>query len=185
MKIIVGLGNPGKEYVNTRHNLGFLVVDELSKELNIKVDKEKLSGMMGQGKFGKDKIILIKPLTYMNLSGDCVSKVINYYKADVNDLIVIYDDIDIDVGKIRVKPSGSPGTHNGMKDITNKLSTKEFIRVRVGSGKPIHNEELKDYVLSPFSKDEKKMIEKSINDAKDAVITILKDGIDKAMNMYN
>ncbi len=185
LKIIVGLGNPGKEYVNTRHNLGFLVINELSKELDIKVDRDRLSGALGIGKFQNDKIILVKPLTYMNLSGDCVQKVMKYYKATLDDLIVIYDDIDIDIGKIRIKPSGSPGTHNGMKDITNKLASKDFVRVRVGSGKPNNNQDLADYVLSEFSKKDKDSVEKAIKDAKDAVIMILKDGVEKAMNQYN
>ena len=185
MKIIVGLGNPGKEYENTRHNLGYKVIEKLENELGIDINKEKMEGLIGIGKYKTEKIVLVKPLTYMNLSGNCVEKVLNFFKATPEDLIVIYDDIDIAVGKIRIKPSGSPGTHNGMKDITKKIGTKEFARVRVGSGKPEFDMDLADYVLSKFKKDEMKDINKSIDDAKDAVIEILENGIAESMNKYN
>ncbi|MBR3281379.1 MAG: aminoacyl-tRNA hydrolase [Clostridia bacterium] len=185
MKIIVGLGNPGKEYENTRHNLGYKVADLLSEKLKIKINKEKMEGQYGNGKVGDEKVILLKPLTYMNLSGNCVSKFLNYYKVSPEDLIVIYDDIDIKVGKIRIKPNGNPGTHNGMKDITNKIGTKDFIRVRVGSGKPEFEMDLADYVLSNFKKEEMDDINKSIENASDAVVKLLKDGIAEAMNKYN
>ncbi len=185
MKIIVGLGNPGKEYENTRHNFGFKVIDVLSKELEIEINKERFEGMIGQGKFNGEKIMLVKPLTYMNLSGDCIVQILNYYKETIDNLIVIYDDIDIDVGRIRIKPSGNPGTHNGMKDITKKLGTKEFVRVRVGSGKPENNMDLADYVLSNVQKEEAKQVKESIKNASDAVIEILENGVEKAMNEYN
>jgi PTH1 family peptidyl-tRNA hydrolase len=185
VKLIVGLGNPGKEYENNRHNFGFKVIDLLSKSLKIDLNKEKNNGLYGIGKLNNEKIILVKPLTYMNLSGDCVVSMLKYYKVIPQDLIVIYDDIDIPVGKIRVKPSGSPGTHNGMKDITKKLRTKEFTRVRVGSGKPQNGQDLAEYVLSNIKKDEKELIEKSFEDAAEAVITCIESGIPEAMNEYN
>lgn len=185
MKIIVGLGNPGTEYENTRHNLGFKVVDLLAKSLKIDVNKLKLGGMYGSGKYNKEKIILVKPVTYMNLSGDCVVRVLQYYKATAEDLIVIYDDIDISVGKIRIKPSGSPGTHNGMKDITQKLGTQEFVRVRVGSGKPEKGQDLADYVLSQIKGEEKELVEKALSNASEAVLECLENGVKEAMNKYN
>lgn len=185
MKIIVGLGNPGKEYENTRHNLGYMVLDKLAESLNIKVNKERLYGLIGDKKIEGEKVLLVKPLTYMNLSGNCVERVLKYYKATPNDLVIIYDDIDIAVGKIRVKPNGNPGTHNGMKDITQKLGTKEFARVRIGSGKPRENQDLAEYVLSNISKEEKELIDKSIENGAKAVLEIINNDIESAMNHYN
>ena len=185
VKIIVGLGNPGKEYEKTRHNIGYRVIDILAEKLNISVDKAKFKGVIGSKGIGNSKIILVKPTTFMNLSGDCVVELLKYYKANSKDLIVLYDDIDIDVGKIRVKPSGSPGTHNGMKDITNKIGTKEFIRVRVGTGKPKHEEDLATYVLSNFYKEEVDLVKSSCEMASNAVLEIINSGVEKAMNMFN
>ena len=185
MKIIVGLGNPGKEYEKTRHNVGFRVLDKVADKLNIDVGKSKFKGLYGSKGMLDKKIILCKPQTYMNLSGDSVIELLNYYKADVSDLIVIYDDIDIDVGKIRIKPSGSPGTHNGMKDITKKIGSKDFIRVRIGTGKPTDGRDLADYVLGKFDKSEEKVIEDTIEKASEAVIEIVNYGVEKVMNKYN
>lgn len=185
MKIIAGLGNPGKEYEKTRHNLGFMAIEEISQKLDIPINKEKLQGKIGLGKYKTEKVLLVEPQTFMNLSGDCISQILNFYKETADNLIVIYDDIDIEVGSIRVKPSGSPGTHNGMKDITKKLGTKEFARVRIGSGKPEEGRDLADYVLSNIGKEEAKLVKKSVEDASNAVIEILDNGIEKAMNMYN
>jgi len=185
LKIIVGLGNPGKEYEKTRHNLGFRTIDILSDELGIKLNKSKFNGEYGEKTVKGEKIMLVKPQTYMNLSGDCVCQILTFYKVTPESLIVIYDDIDIAVGKIRVKPSGSPGTHNGMKDITKKIGSKDFIRVRVGSGKPTNEMDLADYVLSSFSKDEEKAIENSLKMASDAVLEIITSGVNEAMNKFN
>lgn len=185
MKIIVGLGNPGKEYENTRHNVGFKVMDLVSKKLNIDVNKAKFKGIIGSKGCLDKKIILCKPQTYMNLSGDCVQELLKYYKANIEDLIVIYDDIDIEVGKIRVRPSGSPGTHNGMKDITKKIGSKDFIRVRVGTGKPKEGRDLADYVLSNFDKNEQKLIDEAIENASEAVLEVMNNGIESAMNKFN
>ena len=185
MKLIVGLGNPGKEYENTRHNLGYMAIDKLSKLLDIKISKEQMQGKVGIGKFGREKIFLVKPLTYMNLSGNCVGRVMNFYKIKSEDLIVLYDDIDIKVGKIRIKPSGKPGTHNGMKDITNKIGTQDFIRVRIGSGTPEFEQDLAEYVLSSFKKEEIEDIDKETTMAAEAVVEILRNGVPSAMNKYN
>lgn len=162
-----------------------MVIDKLADKLNIRVEKEKLQGLLGECNVNGEKVLFVKPLTYMNLSGNCVQEVLNFYKASVDDLIVIYDDIDIDVGKIRVKPSGSPGTHNGMRDISKKIGTNEFARVRVGSGRPVHGEDLANYVLGGFYKEEIPNVEKSINGAMEAVLEILDKGIYSVMNRFN
>lgn len=180
-----GYGNPGKEYEKTRHNLGFLVLDKVAEKFNVNIEKAKLNGIIGETRSGNEKILLVKPTTYMNLSGNCVVDILNFYKATSQDLIVIYDDIDIEVGKIKVKSSGSPGTHNGMRDITNKIGTKDFTRVRVGSGKPSNGQNLADYVLSNFRKEELVEIDSAIMNATEAVIEILKNGVNSAMNKFN
>jgi PTH1 family peptidyl-tRNA hydrolase len=164
---------------------GFRVIDTLSEELDIELKKAKFNGLYGEKKINGEKIILAKPQTFMNLSGDFVSNFANYFNILPGDLIVVYDDIDISLGKIRVKPSGSPGTHNGMKDITKKIGTKEFIRVRVGTGKPQEESDLVDYVLGKFSKEEEKEIKKAINDAVSAIRLIINTDVAHAMNEYN
>jgi len=162
-----------------------MVIDRIAEKLDVKIQKEKLNGMIGEFKIGTEKVLLVKPTTYMNLSGNCVGEILNFYKVLPQDLIVVYDDIDIDVGKIRIKPSGSSGTHNGMRDISKKIGTNDFIRVRVGSGKPKDNQDLADYVLGCFKKDEIEDISKAIEKASEAVLEILKKGVDSAMNKFN
>ena len=162
-----------------------MVLDQLSDKMNFKIEKEKLLGLIGDTIINGEKVLFVKPLTYMNLSGNCVAEVLNFYKVSPDDLIVIYDDIDIDVGKIRVKPSGSPGTHNGMRDITQKIGTNQFIRVRVGSGKPRYGENLADFVLGSFYKDEKDIIEEAVKKSSEAVLEILNKGVHSAMNSFN
>ena len=161
------------------------MLDKVAEKLNINIGKEKLNGILGELKYNNEKILLVKPTTYMNLSGNCVAEVLNFYKASSQDLIVIYDDIDIEVGKIRIKPSGSPGTHNGMRDITNKIGTSDFIRVRVGSGKPKNGQDLAEYVLSGFMKEEIENIDKAVQEASEAVIDIIDNGVHSAMNKFN
>jgi len=185
VKIIVGLGNPGKKYEKNRHNLGYMAIDKLSDKLNIELNKEKFNGLIGEKIINGEKIFLVKPLTYMNLSGNCVTEILNFYKLLPSSLIVIYDDIDIDLGKIRIKPQGKPGTHNGIRDITAKLGTEDFIRVRIGSGKPIQGQNLVDFVLSDFSKEEMQLIEKSTDMARDGVLEIINENVHSAMNKYN
>ena len=162
-----------------------MAIDKVATKLNIEIEKLKLNGTIGETRIGMEKVLLVKPNTYMNLSGNCVVEVLNYYKASIEDLIVIYDDIDIEVGKIRVKPSGSPGTHNGMRDISNKIGSNRFMRVRVGAGKPQNGQNLADYVLGGFRKEEVEAIEKAVNDASEAVLEILNNGIQSAMNKFN
>ena len=183
--MLLGYGNPGKEYEKTRHNLGFMVLDRVAEKLNVNIEKEKLSGVLGDARANGEKLLLVKPTTYMNLSGNCVAEVLNFYKAHPQDLIVIYDDIDIDIGKIRIKPSGSPGTHNGMRNITNKIGTNDFIRVRVGSGKPQNGQNLADFVLGEFKREEIDDINKAIISAAEAVVEIINNGVHSAMNKYN
>ena len=136
MYIIVGLGNPGKQYENTRHNVGINVIDILAEEYGISVTKMKHKALIGEGRVGTEKVVLVKPVTYMNLSGESLAELYNFYKVDTSDIIVIYDDIDLDVGKIRIRKKGSGGTHNGMRSIVKCLGTTDFPRVRVGVSKP-------------------------------------------------
>ena len=160
-------------------------MDSLSDKIGVKIEKEKLNGCIGEGRINGEKILLVKPTTFMNLSGNCVSEVLNFYKASSQDLIVVYDYIDIEVGKIRLKPSGSPGTHNGMRDITSKIGTKDFIRVRVGSGRPQKGQDLANFVLGSFTKEEKEPIDNAILKASEAVLEILENGVHSAMNKFN
>ena len=162
-----------------------MVLDKIASELNIKIEKEKLLGLIGDCNLYGEKVLFVKPLTYMNLSGNCVQEVLKFYKVIPEDLIVIYDDIDIDVGKIRVKPSGSAGTHNGMRDITAKIGSSNFVRVRIGSGRPQNGQNLADFVLGGFRKEEALEIEKSVTDGANAVLELLKNGIQSAMNKFN
>lgn len=157
----------------------------MAEKLKVNIDKEKLDGIIGDTRYDGEKILLVKPTTFMNLSGNCVAEVLNYYKVLPQDLIVIYDDIDIEIGKIRIKPSGKSGTHNGMRDITAKVGSEDFIRIRVGSGKPSRGEELVDYVLGRFYEEEIEDISKAIENASEAVIEILNNGVHSAMNKFN
>lgn len=183
--LIVGLGNPGNEYKSTRHNSGYMAVDALAKKLDIDINKEKFKGIFGEGTYNGKKVMILKPTTYMNLSGESVIEAVNFYKIPLEDLIVMYDDIDIEVGKIRIRPEGSSGTHNGMRNITDLLDSHDFPRIRIGIGKPASGMDLADYVLSKFSKDEEVEINKAIDMASDAVLEIMKNGINKAMSIYN
>lgn len=185
MYLIVGLGNPGKEYGNTRHNMGFKAIDKLACKLNVEVSKEKFKGMYGEAMIENEKVILLKPLTYMNLSGESIIEIVNFYKIDLEKIIVVYDDVDIDVGKFKIRKKGSAGSHNGMKSVVQNLSSTNFARIRVGIGKPRVNEDLADYVLKKFSEEDKAQFERVVDEVSDAVLSIVTDGIDKAMNKYN
>lgn len=185
MKIIVGLGNPTSRYAGTRHNVGFSVIYELSDTYNIKVDTNKHKAMIGKGMIGGEKVVLAMPMTYMNLSGESVREIINYYKCDISDLIVVYDDISLDVGKIRIRGKGSAGGHNGIKNIIQHLGSDSFARVKVGVGEKPKNMDLADYVLGRFSKEEQPIIRESVKRASEAVYTMIADNIDVAMNKFN
>lgn len=185
MFVVVGLGNPGRDYVNTRHNIGFNTVDLLASRNNIKINKIKFKSTYGEGFIGGEKIILLKPQTYMNNSGMAVLDLYNFYKPPMENIIVIVDDIDIEFGTIRVKQKGSAGTHNGLKSIIYHLGSSDFPRVKVGIGKKKGGQDLANFVLSKFSKDETIGIEDAIFDAALAVETIIKYDVNKAMNEFN
>ena len=185
MKLIVGLGNPGAKYAGTRHNAGFSVIDELAKRHNIKVDTVKHKALIGKGVINGEKVILAMPQTFMNLSGESVRAIMDFYKLTVDDLIVVYDDIDLDVGKIRIREKGSAGGHNGMKNIILHSGSQDFVRVRVGVGKKPEHMDLADHVLSRFSREDLPFMRESCGKACDALEVILSDGAVAAMNRYN
>ena len=186
MIIIAGLRNPGKEYENTRHNVGFMVVDRLAKEYGIDMTTYRHKALVGKGTIEGKKVILAKPQTFMNLSGESIRALVDYYKPDeTSDVLVCYDDISLDIGGIRVRKNGSAGGHNGMKNIILHLSSEEFPRVRVGIGEKPPKMDLADWVLSHFSKEDKEILDGAIDKAVDAVKKILSGNIDEAMNQYN
>ena len=184
MKLIVGLGNPGKKYENTRHNMGFMAVDLLSDQANIDVDKEVFHGLMGRGKIYEQDVILFKPTTFMNLSGTAVQEVVHYFKIELEDIVVIYDDMALEPGTIRLRKEGSSGGHKGMQNIIDCLSTEQIKRIRIGIGEPGENDTI-DFVLSKPLKDEMPVIEEAIANAVRAVKEMLKSDFDRAMNKYN
>lgn len=184
MKLIVGLGNPGKEYENTRHNVGFMVMDRLADVLNVSISSSKFKGEYVKLKYNGEDIILLKPMTYMNSSGESVIQVMKYFKIDVNDLLVIYDDLDMPVGKLRLRENGSAGGHNGMKNIISHVGTQSFKRIRVGIDKHPRIKVV-DYVLGHFNKDEQPLIDEGIENAVKAIETYLQKDFTAAMNAYN
>lgn len=184
MYVVVGLGNPGRKYDCTRHNVGFEVIDYLAYRNNIEVKKIKHKALIGEGTIAGQKVMLVKPQTFMNLSGQSVSEICGYYKIDLDKLIVIYDDIDIDFGRVRIRKKGSGGTHNGMRNIIYQLQEDIFPRVRIGIGRP-EKGNLVSYVIGKFEEKEKEDIILSIKLATEAVENMIEEGIDKAMNNYN
>ena len=185
MYIIVGLGNPGKQYENTRHNVGFNVIDILADEYGISVTKMKHKALIGEGRVGTEKVILVKPVTYMNLSGECLAEIYNFYKIETSNIVVIYDDIDLDVGKIRIRKKGSGGTHNGMRSIVKCLGTIDFPRVRIGVSKPKPGMDLASFVLSRFNKEEELDLNDGLQKAVKAIDYIIREDIDLSMNKFN
>lgn len=185
MKLIVGLGNPTPQYDKTRHNVGFAVIDHLMNEYGIALDTAKHKGFYGKGRIAGESVILLKPMTYMNLSGESVVQVANYYKVAPKDIIVVYDDINLDVGRLRIREKGSAGGHNGIKNIIAHLGTDEFPRIRVGVGMKPPKMDLADYVLSRFSKEEEALMEEGYEKAAKAMELMVEDEISQAMNLYN
>ena len=185
MYLIIGLGNPEKDYGKTRHNMGFNVINELSKEYSIDINKSKFKGLYGDGTIENEKVILLKPQTYMNLSGESVIEAVNFYKIPLQNIIVIYDDVDIDPGFIRIRKNGSSGHHKGMESIISHLHTEDFCRVRVGIGKPKFKDDMITHDIEYIQDEELELLRKGVNSAKEAVIEILKNNIDSAMNKYN
>ena len=186
MYIIVGLGNPTKEYDNTRHNIGFAAIDMLADKYGINVTEVKHKALLGKGVINGSKVILVKPMTYMNLSGEAVRAVIDYYKVDEEEeLLVIYDDISLDVGQLRVRKKGSAGGHNGIKNIIAHLGHDTFKRIKIGVGEKPKGYDLADYVLGHFSKEDLTVLKEGMERVDGAVNLILEDNIDDAMNRYN
>ena len=186
MYLIVGLGNPTKEYERTRHNAGFDAVDMLADKLNVTVAERKHKGLCGKGMIGGEKVILLKPQTYMNLSGESIRGLVDYYKVDEeSELIVIYDDVSLDPGQIRIRKKGSAGGHNGIKSIIANLGTEVFPRVKVGVGQKPRQYDLADYVLGHFSREEREQMAEGYRHAAEAVKYMVTDRVDEAMNEYN
>ena len=183
MKLIVGLGNPGKKYEGTRHNMGFMAVDLFSEISQIDIDKEVFSGLLGRGKVFDEDVLLFKPTTFMNLSGTAVSQVVHYFKIEKEDIIVVYDDMAIAPGSIRLRLNGSSGGHKGMQNIIDQLGTNDIKRIRIGIGEPTYD--TVDFVLSKPIKEEKEVIDVAIENAANAIKEALKSGFDRAMNRFN
>ncbi len=186
MIVIAGLGNPEKKYFGTRHNVGFDVIDVLSDEYNIGLTETKFKAAYGKGRIGNERVVLVKPLTYMNLSGEALAPLCNYFKVDSKkDLIVISDDVELDVGMLRVRPKGSAGGHNGLKNIIALLGHDEFSRVRVGVGKKPKEWDMVDWVLGHFQDEDAKTIEEAKKRAAEAAVWIIENGTESAMNKFN
>ncbi len=185
MLFIIGLGNPGTKFNGTRHNIGFEVIERLAYDYHIKLDRKKHKAFVGQGVIKGEKVVLMKPQTYMNLSGEAIADVLSFYKETSDKIIVVYDDTSLDVGKLRIRERGSAGGHNGIKNIIAHMKTQEFIRIKVGVGEKPPGWDLADYVLSRFDELEIKTIQASIKMSADAVAMILDVGVEKAMNHYN
>ena len=185
MKLIVGLGNPGKEYENTRHNSGFCVMDAIAKECNVEINQKKFKALVAQTRIGKESVLLMKPQTYMNLSGEALIQAVNFYHIDIKDILVIYDDLDLPVGKIRLREKGSAGGHNGIKNIIANLGSSVFPRIKVGVGEKPKGYDLADYVLGKFSKEDRVLMEEGYDLACEASALIMQGAINQAMNEYN
>ncbi|MBQ7581287.1 MAG: aminoacyl-tRNA hydrolase [Lachnospiraceae bacterium] len=186
MYIIAGLGNPKTEYKNTRHNVGFDVIDVLADKYQIPMDMKKHRAICGKGMIEGEKVILAQPQTFMNLSGLSVQELVSYYKIDpASELIIVYDDIDLEPGQIRIRKQGSAGGHNGMKSVIGGLNTQDFIRIRMGVGDKPKQYDLADYVLGHFTKEEREVVDEAVIRATEAIHMILTDGVDQAMNRFN
>lgn len=186
MYVIAGLGNPGREYENTRHNIGFRFIDDIAKKYQITMLERKHKAIVGRGYIDGQKVILVKPLTYMNLSGESIREVTDYYKVDVTtQLVVVSDDINLDVGQLRIRKKGSAGGHNGLKNIILHLGREDFTRIRMGVSDKPQGYDLKDYVLGHFTDREQKTLEETFEKAEQAVRMIMQGDVDGAMNRYN
>ena len=185
VKLIIGLGNPGKPYEHTRHNIGFDVIDELANRWNAPLNQTKFNGMYATVHRPEGKVILLKPLTYMNLSGECVRPLMDYFDIEIEDIIVIYDDLDLETGKLRLRSKGSAGGHNGIKSLIQHLGTQEFNRIRVGVNRPPAGMKVADYVLSKFSKDDQTIVKDAIDKSCDAVEAALSKPFLEVMNKFN
>lgn len=185
MKLIIGLGNPGRDYAGTRHNIGFGVITRVAEQYNISLNRNEHKAVCGKGMIGGEKVLLAQPQTFMNLSGESVRSLADYYKVEPEDIIVAYDDIDLAVGQIRIRRKGSAGGHNGIKNIIAHLGTNEFPRVKVGVGAKPQGGDLARHVLSRFSKEEEKKVGEILDVAVEAVETMVSQDIETAMNRFN
>ncbi len=185
MKMIVGLGNPGAEYTGTRHNVGFELIDHLSEILTITLNQGNGLFFMGEGQFKGQKVVLVKPTTFMNRSGRAISSALGQTGISLQDCMVCYDDINLDVGTIRIRPSGSAGGHNGISSIISRMNSKNFPRLRIGIGNDFPRGRQSDYVLSAFTKNQRETIDSTIEVASEAILTFLRGGLDLAMNEFN
>ena len=184
MKLIVGLGNPGPEYERTRHNVGWQVVDAFARKFRIEVARHEKNALTGTGRVGGGSVLVAKPLTYMNLSGDAVRLLVNAYTESPDEMIVVYDDIDLPIGKLRIRENGSAGTHNGMRSIVQTLETERFPRLRIGIG-AADGGPLRDYVLDEFTAEEQPIVERAIGRAVDALVLFVRGDLRRAMNEFN
>ena len=185
MKLIVGLGNPGGEYEGTRHNVGFEVADVLAERAGILLSEKRFKARLGRGRLGTEAVAILKPQTYMNLSGESVGPAVGFYKVSVEDVIVIHDDLDLELGRLKVKKGGGHGGHNGLRSLVKILPGPEFVRVRIGIGRPPPRWDAADYVLSRFARDDRPLVDDVVRDAADAIEAVLTDGVGRAMTMYN
>ncbi len=185
MKLLIGLGNPGRQYEKTRHNIGFMVIDELADRWGIAMNKEKFRGLFGSGVVHGEKVYLLKPMTYMNLSGECIRPFMDYFDIPLEDIVVIYDDLDLVVGKLRLRQKGSAGGHNGIKSMISHLGTQEFNRIRFGIARPWAGKTVIDHVLGNFTEEEMSAVESGIIAASEACEKGLSNSFLEVMNMFN
>ncbi len=185
MKIFVGLGNPTPEYAATKHNVGFMLADSLADKISATNWHEKFNALVAESFLDGEKVLIVKPQTFMNLSGEAVAPIVNFYKIDVENLVVAHDDMDLPLGMIRLRPKGSGGGHHGIESIIQHLGTQNFPRIRIGVGRPPENWSVNSHVLSPFNQNDSKIISDAIDELVPAVLCIFKDGIDNAMNKFN
>ncbi|GGO09202.1 aminoacyl-tRNA hydrolase [Saccharibacillus kuerlensis] len=185
MKWIVGLGNPGKNYEHTRHNVGFMALDHLAEKHGISITQNKCKALIGEGMIGREKVVLIKPMTFMNLSGESVRAYMDYYKVELKDLIVVYDDLDTEIGRIRLRYQGSAGGHNGIKSIIQHTGTQTFDRIRMGISRPQNGMAVVDYVLAPFAKKEQDLLKEMIEKTCDALEHSLDHTFEQTMARFN
>lgn len=185
MYLIVGLGNPENEYARTRHNMGFDTINIIANKYKIEMNRTKFNAIFGSGTINNEKVILVKPQTYMNLSGTAVREFVNFYKLEKQQIIIIYDDMDIEIGTMKIRKKGGPGNHNGMKSIVQEIGTEEFPRVRIGIGTPEHKNDVINYVIGHITDEEYEILQTGVKKASEAIEEIIKNGIDIAMNKYN
>jgi PTH1 family peptidyl-tRNA hydrolase len=185
VKVIIGLGNPGKKYEETRHNVGFMTIDKISEQWGIPGQQAKFRALVGEGRIDSQKILLVKPQTYMNLSGEAVAEILHFYKLTADDILVIYDDLDLPLGQLRLREKGSSGGHNGIKSIIQHLATQEFKRIKIGIDRPLPGRSVSDYVLQTFPAGDKESIQQAVELAAKAAAMWAKESFLKVMNRFN